>query len=191
MPELPEMQALAERLEDCHRAAPRSTGVDPLGFSALKTVVPAPESRRRDAVVDAVRRRGKYLLFVTDGDVAVVLHLSQAGRLDIEEPPKRTKPKGAAVRIRFDNDRALLVREHGHERKVAWWVLAAGRRRPARAARARARLGRVRRRCCAPAPTSGGSTRSCATSAPSPASGGATPNDALHRAHVSPYATLA
>ena len=30
------------------------------------------------------------------------------------------------MRIRFDNGRALLVREHGTERKAAWWVLAPG-----------------------------------------------------------------
>ena len=123
MPELPEMQALAERLEEFLEGA-EITGVDPLGFSALKTVVPGP-----DALVGthltAVRRRGKYLRFVTDGDVSVVLHLSQAGRLDTEAPAKRTKPKGAAVRFRFDGERALLVREHGHERKVSWWVLGA------------------------------------------------------------------
>ena len=43
MPELPEMQALAERLEEFLEGA-EFTGVDPLGFSALKTVVPGPES---------------------------------------------------------------------------------------------------------------------------------------------------
>jgi len=117
------MQALAERIEEFLEGA-TVTGVDPLGFSALKTVSPGP-----DALVGArltgVRRRGKYLRIVTDVDVDVVLHLSQAGRLDVETPAKRTKPKGAAVRFRFDGDRAFLVREHGHERKVAWWVLAA------------------------------------------------------------------
>jgi formamidopyrimidine-DNA glycosylase len=121
VPELPEMQALAERLEEFLEGA-EFTGVDPLGFSALKTVVPGPDALVGQRLI-AVRRRGKYLRFVTDGDASVVLHLSQAGRLDTESPAKRTKPKGAAVRFRFDDDRALLVREHGHERKVSWWVL--------------------------------------------------------------------
>src|SRR5213075_3107665 len=55
-----------------------------------------------------------------------VFHLSQAGRLDFEEPPKRTKPKGSVVRWRFSGDRAVLLREHGTERKAGWWVLAPG-----------------------------------------------------------------
>lgn len=117
------MQALAERLEEFLEGA-TVVGVDPLGFSSLKTVVPGPDALTGARVV-RVERRAKYLRFVTDAGTDVLLHLSQAGRLDVETPAKRTKPKGAAVRIRFDDDRAVLVREHGHERKVAWWVLAA------------------------------------------------------------------
>ena len=30
------------------------------------------------------------------------------------------------VRFRFDDGRAILVREYGHERKAAWWVLSPG-----------------------------------------------------------------
>jgi formamidopyrimidine-DNA glycosylase len=56
----------------------------------------------------------------------VLVHLPQAGRLDIEVPPKHTRPRGAVVRLIFDNGTAVLVREHGHERKAGWWVLAAG-----------------------------------------------------------------
>ena len=39
MPELPQMQALAERLGDAVTGAVLE-GVEPLGFSALKTVTP-------------------------------------------------------------------------------------------------------------------------------------------------------
>ena len=188
MPELPEMQALAERLEEFLEGA-AFTGVDPLGFSALKTVLPGPEALvgRR---LDAVRRRGKYLRFVTDGDVAIVLHLSQAGRLDTETPAKRTKPKGAAVRFRFDDDRAVLVREHGHERKVAWWVLAGDDPGPT------AGLG--------PEPDSPEFETLLRTSADKrrihtmlrdqrtvAGIGRGYADDALQRAHISPYATLA
>ena len=54
------------------------------------------------------------------------MHLSQAGRLDVEEPPKTTRGKGGVVRLRFDNDVALLVREYGTERKAGWWVVGEG-----------------------------------------------------------------
>src|SRR5215207_8756161 len=118
------MQALAERLEVALGGA-EITGVDPLGFAALKTVVP-PADSIVGQTVGSVGRRAKYLVFELDDGVRLLIHLSQAGRLDIEEPPKKTRPKGAAVRLRFDNGKAILVREHGTERKAAWWVLAPG-----------------------------------------------------------------
>ena len=62
------------------------------------------------------------------------MHLSQAGRLDIEEPPKKTKPRGSVARFVFGPGDAgldtegigILVREHGTQRKASWWVLAPG-----------------------------------------------------------------
>jgi formamidopyrimidine-DNA glycosylase len=124
VPELPEMQGLSERLADAFVGA-AIEAVDVLGFAALKTVLPAPDTLVGHRVT-GVGRRAKYVLMEIDDGNRIVLHLSQAGRLDIEEPPKRTRPKGVAVRIRFDNGRAILVREHGTERKAAWWVLGPG-----------------------------------------------------------------
>jgi formamidopyrimidine-DNA glycosylase len=123
VPELPEIQALAERL-DAAFAGARIERIDPLGFSGLKTVSPPPDVLLGRAV-GSVGRRGKYLV-VGFGGPRLLVHLSQAGRLDVEEPAKTTRPKGAVVRFRFDDGRALLVREHGTERKAGWWVLAAG-----------------------------------------------------------------
>jgi formamidopyrimidine-DNA glycosylase len=54
------------------------------------------------------------------------VHLSQSGRIDVENPAKSTKPRGAVVRFRFDDHPALLVKEFGRERKAGWWVLAEG-----------------------------------------------------------------
>jgi formamidopyrimidine-DNA glycosylase len=124
MPELPEMQALAERL-DAALAGRVVAGVDPLGFTALKTVAPGPDELVGREVA-GVGRRGKYLVVTLDGGVRVLVHLSQAGRLDIESPAKMTRPKGSVVRLRFDDGSAILVREHGSQRKAAWWVLGPG-----------------------------------------------------------------
>ena len=125
MPELPQMQALAERLDDILRGR-ELAGFDAYSFSSLKTVVP-PESLLGRPIT-AVTRRGKYLVVEVAGDdpPRLLVHLSQAGRLDVEDPPKRTKPRGAVVRIRVVDGPALLLREYGTERKAAWWVLAAG-----------------------------------------------------------------
>ncbi|HXY94666.1 MAG TPA: DNA-formamidopyrimidine glycosylase family protein [Acidimicrobiia bacterium] len=124
MPELPQMQALAERL-DVEFAGADLVGVEPLGFSALKTVVPAGDSLV-GATLRAVGRSAKYLVLDFGDRGRVLVHLSQAGRLDVEEPPKRTRAKGSVVRLRFSNGKAALVREYGTERKAAWWVLAPG-----------------------------------------------------------------
>jgi formamidopyrimidine-DNA glycosylase len=115
------MQALAERLGEAITGKVLE-GVEPLGFSALKTVVPAPESLVGHAV-QQVGRRAKYLVLDFGAPGRILIHLSQAGRLDLEDPPKRTRAKGSVVRLRFADAPAVLVREYGTERKAAWWVL--------------------------------------------------------------------
>jgi formamidopyrimidine-DNA glycosylase len=124
MPELPQMQALAERL-DAVVAGATIVQIETLGFSGLKTVLARGESLEGDKLVE-VGRRGKFLILGLCSGRHILVHLSQAGRLDIEVPPKHTKPRGAVVRLVFDNGVAVLVREFGHERKAGWWALAAG-----------------------------------------------------------------
>jgi len=124
MPELPELQALAERLDEAltGRVLER---VQPLGFTGLKTVAPPPEALA-GAAVRHVGRRGKYLIVEFAGGIRVLVHLSQAGRLDLEDPAKATRPRGAVVRLAFTDGTAVLVREHGTQRKAGWWLLAPG-----------------------------------------------------------------
>ena len=118
------MQALAERL-DGYLSGATLTGVEALQFSALKTVVPAADAGVGHTLTH-VGRRGKYLLLDFDGGPRMMIHLSQGGRVDIEEETKRTRPKGAVVRLRFDGGPDVLIKEFGTERKAAWWVLAPG-----------------------------------------------------------------
>jgi formamidopyrimidine-DNA glycosylase len=129
VPELPEMQALAERL-DALLAGTTLLRADVLGFSSLKTYAPSPDSLLQHRLV-SVSRRAKYLMWEFDDGNRVVLHLSQAGRVDVEQPPKLTRPRGSAVRFVFGRGGAgfegpgvgVLVREYGTQRKAAWWVL--------------------------------------------------------------------
>ncbi len=123
MPELPEMQALSERL-DTLLSGKTLTRTDLLGFSSLKTFSPTPEDLH-GSKLDGVRRRGKYLVFAFAGGRRILVHLSQGGRMDLESPPKTTKPRGSLVRLVFE-DTALLLREHGTQRKAGWWVLERG-----------------------------------------------------------------
>jgi formamidopyrimidine-DNA glycosylase len=123
MPELPEMQALSERLDAVLAGRPL-TRTDLLGFSSLKTFAPTPEELV-GRTVTGVGRRGKYVIVSLEGERRILIHLSQGGRADLESPPKATKPRGALFRLVF-GDVALLVREHGTQRKAGWWVLEKG-----------------------------------------------------------------
>ena len=124
------MQALSERL-DALLAGATFEGADLLGFSSLKTYAPTPEDLYGHRL-RSVGRRAKYLVWEFEGGNRMVLHLSQAGRLDIEEPPKKTKPRGAVARFTFTtagespSTVAVLVREYGTQRKASWWMLAPG-----------------------------------------------------------------
>jgi formamidopyrimidine-DNA glycosylase len=123
MPELPQMQALAERLDASLRSSTLAA-FDLLQFSALKTFDPQPESLL-GRQLDAVGRRGKYLV-LDFGGPRLLIHLSQGGRVDVEDPPKRTKPKGAVLRLGFEGSPSILVKEFGTERRAGMWVLPEG-----------------------------------------------------------------
>ncbi len=132
VPELPEMQALSERLNE-RLAGLTLRRADLLGFSSLKTYAPSPDELV-GRTLHGVGRRAKYLVWDFEGGDRVVLHLSRAGRLDVEDPPKKTKPRGSVARFVFGPGSAgldgsgvgVLVREHGTQRKASWWVLAPG-----------------------------------------------------------------
>jgi len=124
VPELPEVRALAERLDEVIAGA-RFERADVLQFSSLKTYAPRPDELR-GAVVNGVTSYGKYTLVTFEDDRRLVIHTSQGGRVDVEAPPKSTKPKGSVVRLRFEDRPSILVKEFGTQRKSGWWVLAPG-----------------------------------------------------------------
>jgi len=123
VPELPEVQALAERL-DAALAGSALERFDLLQFSSLKTVTPRP-SELVGSSLGRVGRRGKYLVFELGGP-RLLVHLSQGGRVDLEDPPKATKPRGAVARLRFGGRPSVLVKEFGRERKAGVWAVAPG-----------------------------------------------------------------
>ena len=124
MPEMPEVQALAERLDEVLAGATLEA-LDLLQFSSLKTFAPKPADALGQTI-ERVRRRGKYVIVELDGGMRVLVHLSQGGRVDVEAPPKSTKPRGAVLRLRAHDRPSVLVKEFGKERKAGWWVLAPG-----------------------------------------------------------------
>jgi formamidopyrimidine-DNA glycosylase len=117
------MQGLAERLDQLLRGATLERA-SPLQFSASKTFDPPLESLIGREVT-AVGRRGKYLIIDFDGP-RMLVHLSQGGRVLLEDPPKNSRPKGAVLRLGFGSRPSVLIREFGTQRKAGWWVLAEG-----------------------------------------------------------------
>jgi formamidopyrimidine-DNA glycosylase len=118
MPELPEVQAHAERLTAGFSGDVLSKFV-PLAFHALKTAVPAPEGAFGQPLRD-VGRRGKYLL-LDFGELTFVVHLMQGGRLKPDEK-QAGRPKSGLARWIFDDGRALMLSEQGTERRAGVWV---------------------------------------------------------------------
>ena len=118
MPELPELQALAEGLTE--RVAGRSvTAVALWGPSVLKTAEPPFEALAGRAL-DRVWRRGK-LLGIEAGDLTLVIHLMTAGRLGLA-PAKESWPRpprrAAALGLRLEGGGDLILRELSGEHRA-------------------------------------------------------------------------
>ncbi len=123
MPELPEVQAHAERLtaEFAGRVLDRFR---PITFTALKTAVPAPDEAYGEPL-QRVGRRGKYLL-LDFAPVTFAVHLMQGGRLSADTKMS-AKPRGGQARFVFAGEGpALLLTEAGTERRAGVWCLPAG-----------------------------------------------------------------
>jgi len=120
MPELPEVQAHAERLTADFAGAVLQRFV-PITFTALKTALPPPDTAYGSPLLD-VGRRGKYLLLRFEPTTFVV-HLMQGGRLLVDEK-QSAKPRGGQARFVFDDGRALLLTEAGTERRAGVWCVA-------------------------------------------------------------------
>ena len=119
MPEMPEVQAHAERLTDQFAGA-TLTKLQLLKFTALKTALPTPEDAY-GAELLRVGRRGKYLL-VEFEPITFAVHLMQGGRLLVDEK-QAAKPRGGQARFVFTDGPALLLTEAGTERRAGIWTL--------------------------------------------------------------------
>lgn len=120
MPELPEVQAHAERLTEQFRGA-RLEKFVPFNFTALKTATPRPEEAY-GSELGGVGRRGKYLL-LDFGRLHFVIHLMQGGRLLVDEK-QSPKPRNGQARFVFEDRPALLLTEAGKERRAGVWCVA-------------------------------------------------------------------
>jgi formamidopyrimidine-DNA glycosylase len=119
VPELPELEAHAERLDASFGGAVLER-FQPLSFTALKTAVPLPDDAYGHALA-GVRRRGKHLL-LDFGVLTFVVHLMQGGRLRVDDK-QSIKPRNGHARFKFADGRALLLTEAGTERRAGVWAI--------------------------------------------------------------------
>ncbi len=123
MPELPEVEITARLLDEALRGARIESALAP-GINALKTFDP-PLAALEGQTIAGVRRRGKNLIVDVSGELALLIHLMSAGRLQLYDkragPRDRTSRLLVRVRPREDTGEAeLRLREFGS--KQAAWV---------------------------------------------------------------------
>ena len=121
MPELPECEITARRVGEAIAGARIESTLAP-GINALKTFDP-PLHALDGGTVKGLRRRGKLLAVdvetVAHGDMALLLHLMSAGRLQLYGKRASLRDKVNRVLLRLDGDRELRMREFG-TRQAAW-----------------------------------------------------------------------
>ncbi|MFI0424279.1 Fpg/Nei family DNA glycosylase [Spongiactinospora sp. 9N601] len=129
MPELPEVESLAEFLRE-HAVGRAIAGVDVVAFQALKTVDP-PVTALGGLIVTGAGRYGKFLDLDCDG-LHLIFHLARAGWLRWRDDLTGARPvrpgKGPlAVRVRLtpdDDGRApgFELTEAGTQKRLAVYV---------------------------------------------------------------------
>src|SRR5690242_912277 len=121
MPELPEVEAVRQTLDD-PVAAFAIDRAGPAHVATLKTIDPPLQTLEGRRLAGA-GRRGKRLLFETDdGELVLMVHLMSAGRLRyLRAGEKRTKTP--AFRLRFQGGAELVLTEAGSKKRAGVWLL--------------------------------------------------------------------
>jgi formamidopyrimidine-DNA glycosylase len=117
MPELPEVEITA-RLLDRHVQDARIESALAPGVNALKTFAP-PLSQLAGQRILGVRRRGKHLIIDASGELALLIHLMSAGRLQLYEKRAGPRDRTSRLLVRLEDGRELRLREFG-SRQAAW-----------------------------------------------------------------------
>jgi formamidopyrimidine-DNA glycosylase len=124
MPELPEVEITARRLDGALRGAGIEAALAP-GINALRSFDP-PLTELAGRTIAGVRRRGKHLIVEIDGgdgagvELALLIHLMSAGRLQLYDKRAGPRDRTSRLLVRIEDDRELRLREFGS--KQAAWV---------------------------------------------------------------------
>jgi len=117
VPELPEVEITARRLDGALRGALIESALAP-GINTLKSFAPPLETLagRR---VEAVGRRGKQIVVDVSGGLSLVIHLMSAGRLQLFDKRAGPRDRTSRLLVRIEGGRELRLREFG-TRQAAW-----------------------------------------------------------------------
>jgi formamidopyrimidine-DNA glycosylase len=116
MPELPEVEITARRLDRALAGAEVESALAP-GMVAMKTFDPPLDALAGTTVV-GVHRAGKMLV-VELGELALLVHLMSAGRLQLFEQRASLRDRSSRVLVRLHDGRELRLREFGTQQR-AW-----------------------------------------------------------------------
>jgi formamidopyrimidine-DNA glycosylase len=121
MPELPEVEITARRLDEALRGVEIVSALAP-GVKVMRTFDP-PLSALEGQRIERVGRRGKHFVLQVSGDLVLLIHLMSAGRLQLygSRAGPRERTSRLLVRVLIDGDEhELRLREFGS--KQAAWV---------------------------------------------------------------------
>jgi formamidopyrimidine-DNA glycosylase len=116
VPELPEVEIAARRLTAAAAGARVESALAP-GMVTMKTFDP-PLDVLAGRTIDRVGRVGK-MLTVELGDLALLIHLMSAGRLQLFDLRASLRDKASRLLLRLDDGRELRLREFGTQQR-AW-----------------------------------------------------------------------
>jgi formamidopyrimidine-DNA glycosylase len=116
MPELPEVEIVARRLDAALSGSEVEAALAP-GMNVMKTFDP-PLEVLAGRELTWVRRIGKMPV-VEFGDLALLVHLMSAGRLRIHDKRASVKDRSSRVLVRLTDGRELRLRELGTKQR-AW-----------------------------------------------------------------------
>jgi formamidopyrimidine-DNA glycosylase len=116
MPELPEVEIVARRLDSALSGSGVESALAP-GMNVMKTFDPPLESLTGRELT-GVRRIGKMPV-VEFGELALLIHLMSAGRLRIFDKRASLRDRALRVLVRLNDGRELRLREFGTKQR-AW-----------------------------------------------------------------------
>jgi formamidopyrimidine-DNA glycosylase len=116
MPELPEVEIVARRLDAAVGGSEVESALAP-GMNVMKTFDP-PLEALAGREITAVRRIAKMPI-VELGDLALLIHLMSAGRLRVFDKRASLKDRASRVLLRLGDGRELRLREFGTKQR-AW-----------------------------------------------------------------------